>query len=484
MLKLSSYYLLGCLLIFTGCRKFLEKNPQDEFVPATVNDLRKILAQEGYPAANRSLHPYVCLLDDDIKCVGEDMDAGKWKQGKSAFTWSKTMYSEMQLSGDSDTDSYAKYYQRIKGCNVVLDNIPLVQGSTADKNQLTAEAQVLRAYYYLMLVNLYGRPYNDRQCSPDQSPGVPLVLSGKVADACLHRNTVAEVYAQITRDITNGCALLEACSNTAGIFCIGRQAAWLLAGRIFLYMENWDQVIRYNNKLLAERSQLENMRYWAIKRSPVDSQQCFLNPGNKEVLFLFGSVKEYNLLEINQMGRAPYYYATDELTALYEKGDLRADVYLNIWKITGAFSKVNSQAHMGKSFRLSEAYLNRAEAASRAYALNGNRALLDQAIHDLNTLRQARFNTTYYEPLTAAGFLHQPKKILQYCLEERRRELCFEEHRWFDLRRYGMPAITHFYYQEKNRQPLAYHLSEKNPRYVLPIPDMALARNPSLEQNP
>jgi hypothetical protein len=45
--------------------------------------------------------------------------------------------------------------------------------------------------------------------------------------------------------------------------------------------------------------------------------------------------------------------------------------------------------------------------------------------------------------VTSASLNNDPQKILQFCLTERRREFSFEELRWFDLRRYGMPSIVH-----------------------------------------
>ena len=74
-------------------------------------------------------------------------------------------------------------------------------------------------------------------------------------------------------------------------------------------------------------------------------------------------------------------------------------------------------------------------------------------------------------------------ELLEFYKEERRRELCFEEHRWFDLRRYGMPKLTHVVTISEG-QPVEYTLPEKDPRYVLPIAREVLDKNPALRQNP
>lgn len=92
--------------------------------------------------------------------------------------------------------------------------------------------------------------------------------------------------------------------------------------------------------------------------------------------------------------------------------------------------------------RISEAYLNRAEAYAQ---MNGNET---KAIADLNTLR--RYRITDYQDITNVA------DLLQEIRQERRRELCFDEHRWFDLRRYGMPSITHQYKAAKDDKWLTF----------------------------
>ena len=66
--------------------------------------------------------------------------------------------------------------------------------------------------------------------------------------------------------------------------------------------------------------------------------------------------------------------------------------------------------------------------------------------------------------------------------EERRRELCFEGHRWFDLRRWGMPEITHVWHESATESHV-YRLTEKDLMYTIPIPDEAMQENSKLVQN-
>lgn len=128
-----------------------------------------------------------------------------------------------------------------------------------------------------------------------------------------------------------------------------------------------------------------------------------------------------------------------------------------------------------RAFRVEEAFLNRAE----AYAWTDN---LQAALDDINYLRRYKFDSDYDEndPAYYVYTLDDyPTKesVIQLVRTERRRELCFEFHRWYDLRRYGMPAQTHEYSGE------VFTLKEKDPRYILQIPQRELDYNNLMQRN-
>lgn len=71
-------------------------------------------------------------------------------------------------------------------------------------------------------------------------------------------------------------------------------------------------------------------------------------------------------------------------------------------------------------------YLNRAEAYAKEPALG-------DALADLNVIR-----TRAHIPALSAGDMKPGKTMLEYVLEERRKELAFEGHRRFDIFRNGL----------------------------------------------
>ena len=83
------------------------------------------------------------------------------------------------------------------------------------------------------------------------------------------------------------------------------------------------------------------------------------------------------------------------------------------------------------------------------------------------------------------------KKLIELIRDERRRELCGEGHRWFDLRRYAVhpkyPSTKeivhdHYFYDNSIRQVTyvgSYRLNmyESEPAYVIPIPQHVIEFN-------
>jgi hypothetical protein len=102
----------------------------------------------------------------------------------------------------------------------------------------------------------------------------------------------------------------------------------------------------------------------------------------------------------------------------------------------------------------------------------------EEATAALNTLLEKRFDPEDFEEVE----FDSNSDLVQFVREERRRELCHEGHRWFDLRRWGMPSITHIWHDSETASS-TYRLEECDPLYTVPIPDEALQANGKLVQN-
>ena len=78
--------------------------------------------------------------------------------------------------------------------------------------------------------------------------------------------------------------------------------------------------------------------------------------------------------------------------------------------------------------------------------------------------------------------INDADELILFVRDERRRELCFEDHRWYDLRRWGMPEIKHVW-NISSGTSVIYTLNLSDKGYTVPIPDEAMEANAALKQN-
>ncbi len=128
-----------------------------------------------------------------------------------------------------------------------------------------------------------------------------------------------------------------------------------------------------------------------------------------------------------------------------------------------------------KMFRLSEMYLILAEVAVH----EGD---LTTAATRVRTIRGNRSKAGLAATITYTS----PQQAYADILLERRRELCFEGHRYLDLKRMGVAAgvgIDRDKYDDDN-QNLPLTLPASDFRFTLPIPLDEINANPNVQQNP
>ena len=234
------------LFLSGGCSDFLEEESQDEVIPKTVTDFSELLMGSGYPSTAYYPGSILAQLDDD-KMLDRDGENVLGSTGAEewfpAFTWQPDLYRRDEGTPLASTEYYM-WYERIKGCNAVLDYIDDAIGTQSEREQVKAEALALRAYYYFWLVNLYGEPYNYNK----EALGVPLKLTSTVQEEVGGaRNTVKEVYEQILKDLDASAKLFEKYNVVIGNYRMNLPAVKILLSRVYLYMEEWQNAVNAAN---------------------------------------------------------------------------------------------------------------------------------------------------------------------------------------------------------------------------------------------
>ncbi len=223
---------------------------------------------------------------------------------------------------------------------------------------------------------------------------------------------------------------------------INLPSAYLLASRIALFQEKYDETILYCDSVFKVATQ-------PLYKLQEKKDHYFFSLANKEILLSYGltSLETHMKEDFRYTGNL---VVSDDLLALYSEDDLRLTNYFkntigNQTRPTNKQYSVytpikwtkNSATVYANALRISEAYLNRAE----AFAELGN---TNKALADLNELRENRM-----KPGTPPLAVDEDG-IVATVRKERRRELAFEGFRWFDLRRYGCPPLTHTYSSKEN----------------------------------
>lgn len=474
MNKIYTFLLGGCMLALQSCGDFLEEVSQDEFEPKTTEALRELLNGEGYNFSS-SVNPLTYMMDDDVESVSTSSWDDIQRIQQELYTWQPDFYSFQDEEGtytSSNKDVYKNLYELIMACNIVNEYIDGSQGTDADKAIVRAEALSLRAFYYLQLVNLYAYPYNDKDHDPSTALGVPLVLASEVFDEGEPRSTVKKVYDQIAADIEQACDLFGQDKTNRGVFRISYTAAHLLASRIYLYMENWDKVIEHATYALETAPELADLNNYTIDNT-YNPTNGVISRNFPETIFLGG----YRAISGSYGLMGTPFNVSSDLFNSYADNDLRIGTYLMeaASYLPYNYMLLKSSSEQEYAWRTSELYLNRTEAYIELYK-DGDQEAGQNAVNDLNTLLSKRYRD--YEPLT----LKSADELQELYREERRKELCFEGFRWFDLRRYGMPQLEHILIDQSGNST-RYILKEKDPSYVLPLPDNALEHNSNLIQN-
>ncbi len=492
MRKYYKILMLICLTIsVVSCKKsFLEESSQDLVRPTTTAALNQLLSGEGYALTAESfLNDYLDLLTDDIQSdfnANATIVAGLNKYAP-VYTWQRNMIDKLIDVAPTYSNTWYNYYARIKGCNVILDYVDRVDGPQSEKDNLRGQALALRSYYYLMLVNLFGKPYVGTSVHPETDLGVPLILTAEVSDSPVARSTVKEVYTQIEKDLLSSVPLLEANGSGNHIYKFNATAAKLLLSRVYLYSGNWDASIKYADAVILQKPTLQQYNAITTPLFPIA-----YGVSSPEVIWGYGSSTELTGmpfgLAVGVAAKAAF-SISDNFLNTFETGDLRVtysfrstayltSVIVSYKSGSAKYSTANTSISNGKAFRTAEAYLNRAEAYIQK-GIAGDASGIAKALADINLLRSNRIRTANYSPI----MITDPQALFTYYKAERRRELCLEDHRWFDLRRWGMPEMTHTI-QLVAGSPQTVTLSQNDSRYTLDVPTEALRRNPNLIQNP
>lgn len=424
--------------LFSSCDSFLDIQPVGKVIPTTAPEFRSLIT-EAYATVpdDRGLASFrsdEILLDATMSAndLGSYLDIWRWNDDAS----------------DENTASFSwrQFYHVLFIANYVIESEGLMtDGSSAEIKQMVGEAYMLRAYMHFLLANLHAPAYT--ACDPAVTKAIPLKLDSDV-EGILSRNTLAEVYTSIVNDLASAESYLNVDSWEPGLnYRFTTLSVDALRSRVMLYMGRWADARTAADRVLAVKGSL----------SAVSSE---LPNG-------YNSVE--NILALEQIMTAQFaraFKVDRDFYRLYSSSDLRRKAFFNQVTSSNILLKKGGSNAFTCSFRVAEMILNAAEAACRL-------GLTDDAADYLLSLQRSRFSDGGAAKESAVAAMDADQLLVEI-LDERARELAFEGHRWFDLRRTFRPRIERSYRGE------TFVLEHDDPRYTIRIPSEAIEANPGL----
>lgn len=463
--------------LFTSCSDFLTEEPKqeqsNELTFATFDGVNKAAAAMYGMFQSDAWYDGEFTLMSELRCGNAKNPTSVPGSGRYR-TDTQWIYSDRSTS---PLWSYA-YYTIARANNVInnLDDKVGVDATQQQVNNVKAEALFIRALCYFDLVITYCQPYN-YNATEDDKMGVPLVLvteNGKPA-----RDSKENVYNQIVADLLQAESIMADDYVRSGVTDKAatptKPAIQALLSRVYLYMNKWQEAANYATKVI------NNKKY---ELAPADAYAAMFSaataPEGGEIIFeVYGSDKnEY--WDNSGWAHLPYMTTTDDqgshgdvcatkdLYDLYSEGDVRKSMFKQHGndyfptKYSGKPKDSDPKYTNVPILRLSEMYLNRAEAIINGASVQGVTAESD--LRKIATVRGAS--------QTAAA-------TKQGVFDERRRELAFEGHITADYARCNKSMTRKDFDDSKNKS-----VDFPSFMWALPIPNRERTANPNVAQNP
>jgi hypothetical protein len=356
-------------------------------------------------------------------------------------------------------------YKIIYGSNIAIQMAD-EKGSDPVTNYLKGECYFLRAFATHSLVRLFARPYSTANSS---LPGV-MLRESSADGAPKARATLADTYDYIISSLKKAAMLMTEqapeARNNKGF--ASKYSAWALLSRVYLYKGDYQNSMLYADSVInsgafsletAEtypgyfaNAQASSETIWGIPFLALDDKKeasvasMIYNGAN-----CWGEEGASPSI-LNVMGFGTDIMNIDVRWKYIETSNPGLKNGVNIYFI-GKFSGQAGSPTLSSPvmLRLSEVYLNRAEAYAKTGDVNG-------ALADLNEIRTNRMVVP--EGGSLEDYLYNAGRdgittgnILDAVLKERRIELAFEGHRIFDILRNGQDLVRNYW---------GYHLDNYN----------------------
>lgn len=462
-------YIFLCFLItfsFTSCKKdFLE-----------VVD-KTVLLRQAYVVDLETTNQFMNGVYNDMalnyvggahlpypEIMADNMKPSNPNFFKAAYNWT---FADVAVNGFGDPiPLWRSYYRIIRSCSFVIEKVEEFKNQNQSlADYVKGQALAVRAWIHFSLVNMFAQSYN---FSPEAAHlGIPYIKSSDI-ETPVSRQLVREVYVNMIDDLNEALQLLP----KTGLIKekMNYQAAKALLGRIYLFKEDYNTAKKIAREIMADVPVMTT-GYPEKLYTLDETEALFRMPPS-------GSSSSYSAVFIGFRGRAagPVYVASGDLAAILRENinDKRKNWVTQsgiIWIISKFPKSVTGQFPLGADgdyyqtlFRTSEMCLTAAEAYAKLNMEDSARYFIDRI--------RLRANPSLSN-ITASG-----PALLDSIYKERRKEMCFDGLRMWDLLRWKKP-VNRIDINNPNAKDLPY----PNNKAIAAIPRQDVQIS-GLQQNP
>lgn len=382
-----------------------------------------------------------------------------------AHSWEEYIYPR-----GTDPSAWTASYKKIFIYNTVLNEIEMASDANEPENiekvkELKAEALLGRAYEHLLVANLFAQPYSAANAS---KPGIPYVMHADITIDTPSRETLDDTYSKIEADLLQAITNLPD-ENFKGNTRGSKMGAYGTLARMYLYKQNYIKVAEYTEKALNINSNYQDYTaptFFALQTPSANNPDNVYSRAIAVGNLFFNASPSTDLVNLFKL---PFPFPSNPgLLGLY---DARVNLYfINI----GRFVYGTSFFFVDHGISTPELILTRAEALARENQLT-------EALQLLNDFRKKRIKTIL-GPFPFPLFSTDKEQVINWVLEERRKEVANKGLRFSDMRRLQLEGrigtVTH---DLGNGNMVT--LDEGSPRYTLAIPRTVIDET-GMEQNP
>lgn len=474
--KLSIFLLT--VLVASSCKKLIDI-PETDLIAGEIS-LKTVTNNEAaIIGAYGGLSTEMAILMNST-FSDEVATAGEFYNAQSTHEW---LYSSTDVGLRDNFTAINPHYRTIDRVNRVIIRLPNADSTAVGDNvkraRLRGEALFLRAYSHFELFRYYSGNYNADGLGMFYLETPDLEPQGRIK--------MGEYFQKMNADITEAKTLLPTALTDITRATVA--AANALHARIALYQREWANAETYATAAINAVPLATMAQFPGIWTDANAAEQSFRIIRSNNVGARLGSL--YRGISANvggaiQIGTVTWKPSEKLWNSYDQANDVRFSSYLInepllvgtsrqahlIYKYWGTgLATASENVNHVKVYRTGEMYLIRAEARAEQNKITG----ANSAESDLNALRAARINGYVNEVFATKD------AVITAIMNERFKELPYEGHRFWDLKRRGLPV-----------QRLAIDapsatgatLPANDYRFVLPIPQAEILVNPVIQQNP